>query len=154
MLFRSPALNNTTTTLYTFSPSAGQCATEATMTITVNTNAIPNFAQVAPICSGATLNMLPTTSINGIGGSWSPAINSTITTLYTFVPTAGQCAANTTMSITVNPNVTPIFTQVLPICAGSALNTLPTTSNNTIGGTWSPALNNRNWIHSNCHTAS
>jgi hypothetical protein len=31
-----PALNNTATTTYTFTPTAGQCATTATMTITVN----------------------------------------------------------------------------------------------------------------------
>jgi serine protease inhibitor len=32
----SPALDNTATTTYTFTPTAGQCATTATMTITVN----------------------------------------------------------------------------------------------------------------------
>ena len=29
---------------------------------------------VAPICSGAALAALPTTSTNGITGTWSPAI--------------------------------------------------------------------------------
>ncbi|OJV51263.1 MAG: hypothetical protein BGO31_05350 [Bacteroidetes bacterium 43-16] len=138
----SPALNNTATTTYTFTPGTGQCASTATMTIVVNPVATPVFTQVAPVCAGATIAALPTTSNNGITGSWSPAINNATTTTYTFIPTAGQCAATATMSIVVNPILTPSFTQVAPICIGGTLNPLPTTSNNGITGTWSPALNN------------
>ncbi|MFT3933164.1 MAG: gliding motility-associated C-terminal domain-containing protein [Chitinophagaceae bacterium] len=138
----SPAINNTATTTYTFTPSIGQCATTATMTITVNSNVTPTFTQVAPICSSVTFFSLPTTSNNGITGAWSPAINNTTTTTYTFTPANGQCASLTTMTILVNPNVTPTFTQVTPICKGAALAALPTTSNNGISGTWSPAINN------------
>ena len=43
---------------------------------------------------------------------------------------------------TVNPIVTPTFTQVAAICAGATLSALPTTSTNSITGTWSPAINN------------
>ena len=138
----SPALNNTVTTTYTFTPAAGQCATTTTMTINVNNGTLPTFTQVSPICAGSTLNALPTTSNNNITGTWSPALNNTTTTTYTFTPTSGQCALTTTMTITVNPNVTPTFTQVAPVCTGTNLNPLPTTSNNNITGTWSPALNN------------
>jgi hypothetical protein len=138
----SPALNNTTTTTYTFTPTSGQCATTATLSITVNPSVTPTFAAVAPICSGGTLAALPTTSTNGIAGTWSPALNNTATTTYTFTPTAGQCATTTTRVITVNPNVTPTFAAVAPICSGGTLAALPTTSTNGIAGTWSPALNN------------
>ncbi len=138
----SPALNNTTTTTYTFTPTAGQCANSATLTITVNQNTVPTFNPVAPICSGDVLNPLPTTSTNGINGTWSPALNNTSTTTYTFTPTAGQCATSATLTITVNQKVTPAFNPVAPICSGTALNPLPTTSTNGINGTWSPALNN------------
>jgi mucin-19 len=139
----SPALNNTTTTEYTFTPTAGQCSSNtATLTITVNPNVTPAFSTVAAICSGATLSDLPTTSNNGITGTWSPALNNTATTEYTFTPTAGQCATTTTLTITVNPNVTPAFSTVAAICSGATLSDLPTTSNNGITGTWSPALNN------------
>ncbi|MFN5772340.1 lamin tail domain-containing protein, partial [Flavobacterium sp.] len=102
----------------------------------------PTFTAVAPICSGATLAALPTTSNNGITGIWSPALNNTATTTYTFTPNAGQCATTTTLTITVNPQVTPTFTAVAPICSGATLAALPTTSNNGISGTWAPALNN------------
>ena len=102
----------------------------------------PTFTAVAPICSGQTLTALPTTSNNGISGTWSPALNNTATTTYTFTPTAGQCASATTLVITVNPRVTPTFTAVSPVCNGGVITPLPTTSNNGIAGTWSPALNN------------
>jgi gliding motility-associated-like protein len=111
-------------------------------TLTVNPNINPGFTQVASICSGATLTALPTNSTNGITGSWSPALNNTATTTYTFTPTAGQCATTATMTITVNPNITPTFSQVAPICYGATLTALPTTSSNGITGSWSPALNN------------
>lgn len=139
----APALNNTATTTYTFTPTAGQCVSQATLTITVNQPTVPSFTAVAAICSGNILNPLPTTSNNGITGTWSPALNNTATTTYTFTPTTGQCASTTTLIITVNLNtVTPTFTAVAPICAGAVLNPLPTTSNNGITGTWSPSLNN------------
>jgi hypothetical protein len=201
---------------------------------TINTPTLPTFTQVSAICSGETLNALPTTSNNSITGTWSPSLNNTATTTYTFTPTAGQCASTASMTITVNPVltasvsisaaapgncpgvaitltavatnggsspsyvwmkngvvvsgqnnatftsgsfangdvitcemtsnatpclvgspatsnsvtivlnpiVTPTFTQVSAICSGETLNELPTTSNNSITGTWSPALNN------------
>jgi gliding motility-associated-like protein len=138
----SPALSNTATNTYTFAPTAGLCANTQTMTITVNQKVTPTFTQVASICSGTALAALPTTSNNGITGTWSPALSNTATNTYTFAPTAGLCANTQSMTITVNQKVTPTFTQVAPICSGSTLAALPTTSNNGVTGTWSPALNN------------
>ena len=138
----SPALNNLATTTYTFTPNAGQCAASTTLTIVVNSSATPTFTAVAPICPGDALTALPTTSNNGITGSWSPALNNQATTTYMFTPTAGQCAASTTLTIVVNSSATPTFTAVAPICPGDALAALPTTSTNGITGSWSPILNN------------
>ena len=135
----SPAINNSSTTTYTFSPTAGQCANTTTMTVTVTPNVLPAFTQVAPICVGGTFT-LPGVSTNGISGSWSPVINNNATTIYTFTPALGQCASSTTMTVNVGPPITPNFTQVAPVCAGT-LFTLPTTSNDGITGTWSPAIN-------------
>ena len=138
----SPALNNTATTTYTFTPDAGQCATTATLTITVNQPIIPIFLAVGTICSGDTLATLPTTSINNYTGSWSPAVNNTATTTYTFTPNAGQCATTASLTITVNQQVTPTFDPVAAICNGDTLLALPTMSNNGYTGSWSPAVNN------------
>nr|WP_315145369.1 gliding motility-associated C-terminal domain-containing protein [uncultured Flavobacterium sp.] len=138
----SPAINNTATTTYTFTPTTGQCTvTPTTMTIVVNPITAV-FSPVAPICSGQTLAPLPTTSTNGVAGTWSPAINNTATTTYTFTPTTGQCTVTpTTMTIVVNP-ITAVFSPVAPICSGQTLAPLPTTSTNGVAGTWSPAINN------------
>ena len=137
----SPAINNTATTTYTFTPNSGQCASTTTMTVTVNSNAtIPAFTQVPAICTGGSFT-LPTNSSNGISGTWSPAINNTATTTYTFTPNSGQCASPTTMTVTVNNSVTPLFNQIPAICSGETF-TLPAISGNGISGTWSPAVNN------------
>ncbi|TPV35046.1 T9SS type B sorting domain-containing protein [Paucihalobacter ruber] len=138
----SPALDNSTTTEYTFTPDTGQCARTQTMTITVNPATTPTFTQRPAICQGETISVLPTTSENGITGTWSPALDNSTTTEYTFTPDAGQCASNQTMTITVNPATTPTFTQVPAICQGETISVLPTTSENGITGTWSPALDN------------
>ena len=142
----APAIVNTATKTYIFTPDASQtCAVDETMTITVNP-ITPNFTQVAAICNGEALAVLITTSDNGITGTWSPAIDNTATTLYTFVPDATQpgqaCAVNQTMTITVNQAVIPIFDSVAAICEGESLTNLPTTSANGVSGTWSPAMNN------------
>lgn len=138
----SPALNNSATTTYTFVPTSGQCIANGTLTITVNPNVTPLFATINPICFGATVAPLPTTSNNSITGTWSPALNNLATTTYTFTPAAGQCASNGSSTVVVTPNVTPSFTQVPAICSGAALSALPTISNNAITGNWSPAINN------------
>ncbi|MEI8117484.1 MAG: gliding motility-associated C-terminal domain-containing protein, partial [Flavobacteriia bacterium] len=139
----SPALNNQATTTYTFTPTAGQCATTATLTITVNPTNVPTFAAVTAVCQGGNLSALPTSSLNGITGTWSPAVNNQATTTYTFTPTAGQCATTATLTITVNPTIVPTFAAVNAVCQGDVLTALPTSSVNGITGTWSPALNNQ-----------
>ncbi|MGE0561119.1 MAG: PKD domain-containing protein [Flavobacteriales bacterium] len=129
---------------FTYSiPLTGGCGTvNATGVITINSLTTPTFTAVTPQCSGSTISALPTTSNNSITGVWSPAINNTTTTTYTFTPNAGQCAATTTMVITIDSPVTPTFTAVTPQCSGSTISALPTTSNNGITGTWSPAIDN------------
>jgi len=105
----SPAAISTAsagTTVFTFTPAAGQCANTATMTVVVNATVTPTFVQPGPYCAGATPAVLPTTSTNGITGTWSPATISTAsagTTVYTFTPTAGQCAPVVTMNVIVYP---------------------------------------------------
>ncbi len=135
----SPAIDNTNTTTYTFTPNAGACATTTTLTITINNPTTPNFAAVGPYCSGSTIPALPTTSTNGIDGTWSPAINNTATTTYTFTPNAGECATTTTLTITINAPVTPTFNPLNAVCQNANPPALLTNSTNGIPGTWSPA---------------
>ena len=137
----SPAIDNTQTTTYLFTSDAGQCATTQTMTVTVSPLVTPTFAQLGPFCQGSVVSDITTTSNEGIIGSWSPAIDNNATTTYTFTPNAGQCSNNQTMDITIDPLVTPTFTQQAPICSGDNF-TLSTSSNEGITGTWSPAIDN------------
>jgi gliding motility-associated-like protein len=125
----TPAINNTATTTYTFTPTAGQCATTTTMTVTVDQPIIPAFTQVSAICSGGTFT-LPTTSNNSITGVWAPAINNTATTTYTFTPTAGQCANTTTMMVMVvsQPGI-PIVSTPVTFCQFSNSQSLTATGN-------------------------
>ena len=77
----------------------------STYTLTINPAVTPTFTQLGPYCTGDVAGVLPTTSIEGITGTWSPATISTAagaTTVHTFTPTAGQCANTTTMSVVVN----------------------------------------------------
>ena len=75
-----------------------------TLTITINPLTTPTFNVVDNYCYGDQIPALPTTSINGIAGTWSPAIDNTTTTTYTFTPTsasAPECAIPTTLTITI-----------------------------------------------------
>tara|TARA_B110000037_G_scaffold24622_1_gene28456 strand:- start:3731 stop:5986 length:2256 start_codon:yes stop_codon:yes gene_type:complete len=138
----SPDFDNTATGVYVFSPD-DPCVNTTTMTIMVIQAITPAFAQVDPICMGEVILDLPTTSINGIDGIWSPDLNNTVSTEYTFNPTSGgPCVLVATMTIDVIPQTTPLFTQVEPICIGSSLAPLPTTSNDGIRGSWMPSINN------------
>ncbi|MGL2963767.1 gliding motility-associated C-terminal domain-containing protein [Flavobacterium sp. RSB2_4_14] len=131
------------TTVYTFTPSTGICANITTLTAVINPNITPTFTQVTPICFGGQLNPLPSTSLEGITGTWSPALNNLATTTYTFTPTTGLCAVSSTMTITVNPYITPTFNAIAPLCVGETSPSLPVTSIEGISGTWSPSsINN------------
>jgi hypothetical protein len=81
--------------------------------VTINSMITPTFTPIAAVCAGASLAALPTTSSNSITGTWSPALNNTTTTTYTFTPNLGQCttATLTTLQITINPTPTtnPIY---------------------------------------------
>ena len=118
-----PANGDKVTVVMTSSETcvSGSPATSNELVITVNLPIIPTFAAVAPICSGDVLAPLPVTSVEGITGTWSPALNNTATTTYTFTPTAGQCATTATLKINVNnalPAAVTITVDQPTVCAG------------------------------------
>ena len=133
----SPAVDNTQTTTYTFTPTGGQCANTITLQVSVGAPQTPTFAPFGPYCSGASFS-LPTSSIEGFTGSWSPAINATTTTSYTFTPTVGQCATTAKLSVTINPIPTVTILENPTICAGQT--TVLTTQTINSGGSfaWTP----------------
>ncbi|WP_286706551.1 T9SS type B sorting domain-containing protein, partial [Flavobacterium sp. 38-13] len=141
----SPAsISNTTSGNYVFTPNAGQCATTATLNVTINNNIVPDFPTSLAFCNGDTVPALQATSPNGITGTWNPAtISNTANGNYVFTPNAGQCAVTTTLNVTINNNITPDFPTSLVFCNGDTVPALQATSPNGITGTWSPAsINN------------
>jgi len=133
-------VSNTASGSYTFTPTVGQCALPVTVNVTVTPNVTPAFSFATTICNAATAPALPSTSDNGVNGTWSPAtVSNTASGSYTFTPTAGQCALPVTINVTVTPNTTPTFSFATTICSGATAPLLPTTSDNAVTGTWSPA---------------
>lgn len=108
---------------YTITTIGGCGSQSLTGTITLTNGTIPTFTQVLPMCAGATSSPLPTTSNNGITGTWSPAFNNNTTTTYTFTPASGQCALNTQMTIQIYPAPTVTATNLNPtFCSGGTTN--------------------------------
>ena len=118
--YSPPPLTATTTYTVTFTEAATGCTATDDVVITVVPLTTPTFNQISPICAGGNFT-LPTTSTNGISGSWSPAPNVNTTTTYTFSPTGNPtCVNNTTMTVVVNP--IPIVTLTAnpnPACIGN-----------------------------------
>ncbi|MEN9301887.1 MAG: hypothetical protein RL264_316 [Bacteroidota bacterium] len=101
---------------------ANGCDSLATLNLTVSPATTPTFTQVGPYLSGASIPALPTTSTNGISGTWTPAINNTTTTTYTFTPNAGQCGTTTTMIVTINqPLQYTLTANDSTVCAGTTV---------------------------------
>jgi gliding motility-associated-like protein len=100
----NPSFSPTQTATYTviIEDICGETITEE-VTITVFPfERTPTFNQVSEICNGDDLIALPNISNEGISGSWSPALDNTATTTYTFTPNLNQCARAQTMTIIVN----------------------------------------------------
>lgn len=112
------------TATYTVTPTSGTCAgNPINLVVTVNQLVTPTFTQIPSLCSGGTFT-LPTTSLEGIIGTWSPVVNATATTTYTFTPNAGQCANTATMTVSVLAGLDFVNTQFpasATICEGSTV---------------------------------
>ncbi|MFY8214396.1 MAG: beta strand repeat-containing protein, partial [Flavobacterium sp.] len=152
----NPAVvSNTTAGNYVFTPNnlLFPCANTQTLSVAVTTPVTPTFASIpTTYCQSTTapIIVLPTSSTNttAITGTWNPGgINQFLvgTTTHTFTPDTGQCVSSTpvTLSVTVNPIVSPNFPTVGPLCTGSTAPILASTSPNGITGTWLPtSINN------------
>jgi hypothetical protein len=118
----SPAIvDNTTSAAYTFTPSPGQCANQATLNITVNVRPVVTVADPNPICSGQSVVL---TASGASTYSWSPAAglssvngnpvtaSPASTTTYTVTGTAANgCTGSDDVTVVVSPLpiTSPIF---------------------------------------------
>jgi len=135
-----PAFSSSSAGLQTavFTPDGGQCATQLTQTLNVNSSPIPTFAALSAVCVGAVAPTLNTTSTNGVPGTWMPSSFSTGsagTYMATFTPSAAVCAETTTISLTVNGGPIDIdMSGPLAFCDGSSV---ILTSSQPTGNVWS-----------------
>ncbi|MDP4760111.1 MAG: gliding motility-associated C-terminal domain-containing protein [Crocinitomicaceae bacterium] len=104
-------------------------------TLIINPNITPTFNPIAAECAGTILSPIPSTSLNGFTGTWTPALNNQQTTTYTFTPSAGICATIASLNIEINPlpvaAITPPATNIL------TCSTANITLDATGGGTYS-----------------
>ena len=101
----NPSVISTTTVgsaTYTFTPSSGQCATTAQLSVQITDKVKPVFTALGPLCQKSTAPIFNNTSNNGVIGVWNPtpiSTNNVGNVTYNFVPNAGQCASDTSMVI-------------------------------------------------------
>jgi gliding motility-associated-like protein len=142
----NPAVINTSalgTVTYTFTPSAGSCANPGSLNISIAGSVTPTFPTIAnSYCQNTTVPALPSTSNEGITGTWSPAsINTSVlgTVAYTFTPSTGSCSSPVSVNINIVNTLTPTFDDIGPLCHNSTPPALPLVSKEGITGTWNPA---------------
>ena len=132
-------IDNQASGSYVFTPTSGQCADNFTLNVTITNPTIPTFTIGNTFCKNAVVPVLPATSNNGISGTWSPnVIDNQASDTYVFTPTSGQCADNFTLNVTITNPLTPTFTITNNFCKNAVVPVLPSTSNNSVSGTWSP----------------
>lgn len=113
-----------------------------------------DFPEFGPYCQDSSPPLLPTTSNNGISGSWSPSTIDTSNTgvyEYTFTPDS-NCYVEKTIEIEITPKQIPLFELVQTYCLNSEPAELPETSNNGIHGSWSPAVINTGTLGTSNYT--
>lgn len=120
----NPAVINTSSPgsfTYTFTPNTGQCATTTTLQVQINAPVTPVFSPIANICQNNTAPALPSTSTNGISGTWNPTTINTSTPgtyTFTFTPNAGQCATTATIDVTILARPTGYLSGIVDLCPG------------------------------------
>jgi hypothetical protein len=128
-------------TTYTFT-AADACESETTMDIEIVEDIEPLFDQLGPYCVNEIPDVLPTTSNNGIEGTWDSPVSTFFhgVTTYTFTA-SNACQSQATMDVTVEEEIIPIFNSYGPYCVGETPDILPDTSLNGIDGSWNSQIN-------------
>lgn len=90
--------------------TTGDPSISASFAVTIVSLTVPVFIDIVPSCNPQSP---PTTSINGISGTWlwsQTTVINVITTTYTFDPNPGACAASLTESVSLMAPITPVIT--------------------------------------------
>lgn len=144
----SHTVSPTTTTTYTvIGENADNCENTASVEITVHD--VPNITASSDVtlCEGESTTITangPTGTAyswnNGVGSGKSHIVSPTTSTIYEVTGTDGNGCVNTdNVTVSVDDKVDPTFNTIDPFCAGATAPSLPTTSNNSIPGSWNPS---------------
>jgi len=128
---------------YTFTPAANECANTYALTVTIDAEVLPTFNAIGPLCINSPTVVLPLTSIEGVNGNWNQVnVNTGLlgTTNYSFIPLAGECAANGMMSVEIEDTITPLFDPIGNLCQSQVAPVLNLISNNGFTGSWNPGV--------------
>jgi len=140
--FITPLLTETTSYWAEAVSEAGCVSERIEVIVGVTDSIIPIFDLQYQYCLDAEPQELPTTSDNGITGSWFPAAIDTSTAgtqTYTFTPDEGQCAEVYPITIETAESIAPVFSDLPEIyCFNSEAEALPAVSDNGISGSWYP----------------
>lgn len=144
------SLAGTYVVTYTIPPGIDPMFETAT-TVTINNNILPQFAQIAPICVNSLAPVLPTTSMDGISGTWTPSvIDNQISSTYTFTPNASECATTTSLTVFVSPTPYATITGNTTVCQGaSTVATITGTPNSTVTYSYNSSFNQTITLDSN-----
>lgn len=132
----SPANNTASTTLYTFTPTVGQCANSTTMTVTVNTTPVLAITNPPAVCSPSTVNITaPSVTAGSSGGGilsyWTNAAGtislanpSAIGSSGTFYikSTLGTCSDIDPVAVTINTTPSLNITNPVAVCSPATVN--------------------------------
>ncbi len=141
----NPSTINTSvvgTSTYTFIPDGNFCAISVDIDVEVIDRIDPTFLIIDEYCEGDIPQMLVDTSLESFQGTWLPDSIDTQTpgvTTYVFTPNAGVCANTFSVDINIDASTVPTFTLSDAYCVGDVPETLPTTSDNSLSGSWTPA---------------
>lgn len=131
------------TTTYIFTPASGECADTASVKITINPKVKPTFSILSTYCQGQTPANLPTTSSNGVAGTWNPSTISTATPgtiTYVFTPDNAECTDTASVKVVVSQPVSVEAGTPQTICVNQTLDLSELNASITGGatsGTWS-----------------
>ncbi len=150
----SPSFDPNTTQVYTFIPDENQCAIQPPdITVTIVDIETPTFEDITPQCPGES-SPLPTVSLEGFTGNWSPIFDPNQTQQYTFIPDPDQCVATgINLTVVIQSDEEPTFSLIQPeYCFGDTMINLPNVSDNGLVGTWNTDTVDTNTIGTSSYT--
>jgi gliding motility-associated-like protein len=122
------------------------CTAQAIAVAVVQSPSEPTFDVETELCESDDVLVLPTTSNEGVPGTWNPtAIDpltdpSPITAVFTPDDNVGSCIDTLAIVFTISESVEPLFNLPTEFCEADDTYNIPTTSEDGHPGVWIPGI--------------